>query len=237
LASLDVLVLAGGLGTRIQSVLGDTPKVLAPIAGRPYLAILLDWLHQFGAARIVLGLGHRSEAVGSYLASTRFEGIAIETVVEPAPLGTAGAVRFARARLTTDPVIVMNGDSFTAANLCALVEHHGTASSVGTLLCAEVADAGRYGRILVNATGRIEEFIEKDPSYHGTALINAGVYCLSGSLLDEIAAGEAKSIERDVFARMPAGSLAAFVSGGAFIDIGTPESLARAADVFAQSVG
>jgi NDP-sugar pyrophosphorylase family protein len=234
LASLDVFVLAGGLGTRIRPVLGDTPKILAPVAGRPYLAILVDWLRRFGARRIVLGLGHRAKAVQSFLASTRFDGIAIETVAEPTPLGTAGAVRFARAKLASDPVMVMNGDSFAAADLCALVERHNTASTIGTVLCAEVADAGRYGRVIVNASGRIEAFVEKDPSYQGAALINAGVYCLSAALLDEIAAGEAKSLEREVFARLPAGTLAAFASGGTFIDIGTPESLARAAAVFAQ---
>ncbi|HEY6334873.1 MAG TPA: sugar phosphate nucleotidyltransferase [Alphaproteobacteria bacterium] len=183
----------------------------------------------------MLGLGHRAKAVQSFLASTPFDGIAIETVAEPTPLGTAGAVRFARAKLTSDPVMVMNGDSFAAADLCALVERHKTAGTIGTVLCAEVADAGRYGRVIVNASGRIEAFVEKDPSYRGAALINAGVYCLSAALLDEIAAGEAKSLEREVFARLPAGSLAAFSGGGTFIDIGTPESLARAAAVFARA--
>src|SRR5580692_9143209 len=95
LAALDVLVIAGGLGTRIQSALGDTPKLLAPIGGRPYLAYLLDWLRHFGAKRIVLGLGHRAQAVIDYLDrnKTSYGDLTLVTVTEPRPLGTAGAIR------------------------------------------------------------------------------------------------------------------------------------------------
>jgi NDP-sugar pyrophosphorylase family protein len=226
-------VLAGGLGTRVRAVLGDTPKLLAPVAGRPYLDHLLDWLARFGARRIVLGLGHRAEAVLAHLERHPTPELAVETVVEPRPLGTAGAVRFARARLRSDPVMVMNGDSFCDADLCALIERHGQAGVPGTLLCAEVEDAGRYGRVVVDHGGIVEAFVEKDPDYRGLAAINAGIYLLSARLLDEIASGEAASLEREVFERLPRGSLAALVGRFRFIDIGTPESLAGAAAIFA----
>ena len=93
LATLDVLVIAGGLGTRIRSALGDTPKLLAPIGGRPYLAYLLDWLRRFGAKRIVLGLGHRAQAVTDFLERNKssYDDLTVVTVTEPEPLGTAGA--------------------------------------------------------------------------------------------------------------------------------------------------
>lgn len=228
LEALDVLVLAGGLGTRIRPVLGDLPKLLAPISGRPYLAHLLDWLRRFGARRIVLGLGHQAQAVVEYLRAHPAGDIEIASVVEPRPLGTAGAIRFARAQLRTDPVLIMNGDSFTDADLCGLVERHRTADASGTVLCAEVNDAGRYGRVELDQRSRIRAFVEKDPGFHGTALVNAGVYLLSSALLDDVAASEASSLERDVFERLPACSLAAFVGRFEFIDIGTPESLALA---------
>ena len=233
LEALDIFILAGGLGTRIRPVLGDLPKILAPILGRPYLAYLLDWLERFGARRVVLGLGHRAQAVIEYLEKAPPAGqLEVATVVEPSPLGTAGAIRFARGALRSDPVLIMNGDSFTDADLCAFVDHHSAANARGSVLCAEVDDAGRYGRVEIDQGGYIHGFVEKDAAFHGRALINAGVYLLSGGLLDDIAAGEAASIERDVFERLPSGSLAAFAGRFRFIDIGTPESLAQAASVF-----
>ena len=231
LAQLDVLVLAGGLGTRIRPVLGDVPKLLAPIGGRTYLDCLFDWLRRFGARRVVLGLGYQAQAVIDHLRQHPDPSLAIDTVVEPRPLGTGGAVRFARAALRTDPVMVMNGDSFVEAPLCDFVARHRASGAAGTLLCTEVADAGRYGRVETDAPGRIQAFAEKDPAFHGTASINAGVYLLSAALLDDIAAGNSTSLERDVFERLPAGSLAAYSGRFAFIDIGTPESLAAAGAV------
>jgi len=233
LATLDVLVIAGGLGTRIQSALGDTPKLLAPIGGRPYLAYLLDWLRRFGAKRIVLGLGHRAQAVIDFLDrhKSSYGDLTMVTVTEPEPLGTAGAIRFARPNLRTDPVLVMNGDSFADADLCAFVAHHRRVGAKATLLCAEVDAAGRYGRVELDGKGRIRGFIEKDPDFHGRSAVSAGVYLFSAALLDEIAAGSAVSLERDVFGRAAAGSLDAFAGRFAFIDIGTPESLKLAARV------
>ena len=234
LASLDVLVIAGGLGTRIQSALGDTPKLLAPIGGRPYLAYLLDRLRRFGARRIVLGLGYRAQAVVDYLERNKssYADLTVATVTEPRPLGTAGAIRFARANLRTDPVLVMNGDSFADADLCAFLAHHRRAQAKATLLCAEVDDAGRYGRVELDGEGRIRGFIEKDPDFHGGSAVSAGVYLFSAALLDEIAAGSAVSLERDVFGRAASGSLDAFAGRFALIDIGTPESLKLAERVF-----
>ena len=234
LATLDVLVIAGGLGTRIQSALGDTPKLLAPIGGRPYLAYLLDWLRRFGARRVVLGLGHRAQAVVDYLDRNKssYDDLTVVTVTEPKPLGTAGAIRFARANLRTDPVLVMNGDSFADADLCAFVAHHRRVKAKATLLCAEVDDAGRYGRIDLDGEGRIRGFLEKDPGFHGRSTVSAGVYLFSAALLDEIAASSATSLEHDVFGAAPSGSLNAFAGRFAFIDIGTPESLKLAERVF-----
>jgi NDP-sugar pyrophosphorylase family protein len=234
LATLDVFVIAGGLGTRIKSVLGDTPKLLAPICGRPYLAYLLDWLRRFGAKRVVLGLGHQAQAVIDFLDYNRstHDNLTVVTVTEPHPLGTAGAIRFARTKLRSDPVLVMNGDSFADADLCAFVDYHRRSKAKATLLCAAVDDAGRYGRVDLDGEGRIRGFIEKDPDFHGRSAVSAGVYLFSAALLDEIAAGSATSLEHDVFGRAPPGSFAAFAGRFAFIDIGTPESLKLAEGVF-----
>jgi mannose-1-phosphate guanylyltransferase len=239
LATLDVLVIAGGLGTRIKSALGDTPKLLAPIGGRPYLDYLLGWLRSFGAKRVVLGLGHRAPAIVDFLDHNKssYDDLTVVTVTEPRPLGTAGAIRFARSNLRTDPVLVMNGDSFADTDLCAFVAHHRRSKAKATLLCVEVDDAGRYGRIELDGDGRIRRFIEKDPNFHGSSPVSAGLYLFSAALLDEIAAGNAVSLEHDVFARAPAGSFDAFAGRFAFIDIGTPESLKLAEHVINTKVG
>jgi NDP-sugar pyrophosphorylase family protein len=234
LSGVDVLVLGGGLGTRIRQVLGDTPKLLAPILGRPYILYLIDWLRQFGADRVVLSLGHRSSAVIDFLLreTSLPHDMTILPVTEPSPLGTAGALRFARSHLRSDPVLVINGDSFANANLCQFLKFHRHANPKGAILCTIVDDAGRYGRIELDKEGKVLCFKEKDPTFHGSSPINAGIYFLSAALLDEIASGTAASLERDVFGRAPAGTLSAYAGNFDFIDIGTPESLASAEAVF-----
>jgi NDP-sugar pyrophosphorylase family protein len=228
LESVDVFVLAGGLGTRVRSVLGDKPKLLAPVRGGTYLDGLLKWLRGFGVRRVVLGLGYQAQAVVDYLRERPVQGLTIETTIEPKPLGTAGAIRFARTQLHSDPVIVLNGDTVADADLCAFLESHRMRGIRGSVLCTEADDAARYGRVHVDGSGMIVGFAEKDPAFRGPALINAGVYLMSASLLDEIAAGTSTSLERDFFEQLPKGSLAAFAGCKHFIDIGTPESLAMA---------
>jgi NDP-sugar pyrophosphorylase family protein len=120
------------------------------------------------------------------------------------------------------------------ADLCAMLERQRHTSAAGTILCAQVPDPARYGRVIINAAGGIERFVEKDASFRGPAFINAGVYLLSAALVDRIAAGQATSLEHDVFARLPAGTLTAFAGPFPFIDIGTPESLAAARKHFAK---
>ena len=231
LQSIDIFVLAGGLGTRLRPVLGDRPKLLAPIGGRPYLAYLLNWLRGFGARRIVFGLGYQAEPIIGYLRDNPPSELSIETVIEPRPMGTAGAIRFARRSLQTNPVLVLNGDSYINADLCSFLAHHYAAGKQATILCAEVVDAGRYGRILLDENGSIQRFVEKDPTFRGQATINAGMYFFSTALLDDIAASDKTSLEHDMFERLPPGAIAAFIGGSDFIDIGTPTSLAEACRV------
>lgn len=236
LASVDVLVLAGGYGTRLRGSIGETPKVLAPVAGRPFLAHLLAWLRRFGASRVVLSLGYKAAAVQQVLASYRVPGLDIESRVEPEALGTAGAIRFARPLLRSDPVLILNGDSFADADLCALIECQRTSQALATVLCVANENGDRYGRVTVDQHGWIKGFVEKGVGGGGPGVINAGVYAVSARLLDEIAAGSARSWEREVLEAAPAGTLAAMVGRYTFIDIGTPESLAEAQGLFATAV-
>jgi len=237
LANTDVVVLAGGLGTRIQPVLGDVPKLLAPIAGRTYLDILFDWLQDFGASRVILSLGHQAGKIAEYVARHPRADLAVETVIEDTPLGTAGALRLVRPHVTSETSLVMNGDSWIGADLGAFVQAHHADDALATLLCVHVDDAGRYGRVEVDTESRIRTFQEKQPGT-GPGLINAGVYAFGPRAWETVMETAGPSLERDVFQALAPASLAAYDAGNVpFIDIGTPESLARAAAVIGNDAG
>ncbi len=226
----DVAVLAGGLGTRLRGSIGALPKVLAPVAGRPFLDILLDQIAHQGFRRVVLLLGYRADAVALHLARAPRADLRIETVIETVPLGTAGALRLALPRLTSDPVVVMNGDTFVEFDAGALVGALRGSGARAALVAVRVPDAGRYGGLAVDAAGRITRFLEKRPDA-GAGLINGGVYAFSRAFLDALAAGEGPSLERDMLEHQPAGALLAVETAGRFIDIGPPESLQQAQSV------
>lgn len=229
LADIDVAVLAGGLGTRIRGVLGDTPKVLAPIAGRAFLGHLLDYLSAYGAGRVVLCLGHLADRVTAWLAQGDTQRtLDVVCQIEPRPLGTAGALGYVRKELRSGTVLVMNGDTFLDADLRAFVASHRLSGADASVLCVEVEDASRFGRVEIGPDSRIRRFVEKAP---GSGTINAGVYLFSTAFLDRIAAAGVASLERDVLEKVEPGSLHAHVAKARFIDIGTPESLAAAARV------
>ena len=228
LRGIDVVVLAGGLGTRIQSVLGDTPKVLAPIGHRTFLDHLLRFLASQGAGRVILALGHRAEAVIDHL-GRHPPPIPVVTVIEPQPLGTAGALRFAAPHLTGEIVLVLNGDTWLEVNLGAFFDAHRTSGCLYSMICVEVPDVGRYGSVAIDRDGRLDRFVEKDPNRHGPGLINGGVLLLARQVLAEMAG---PSLERDFLGALPPGSVHAYIArDSAFVDIGTPESLSSAAMV------
>ncbi len=227
LSGIDVAILAGGLGTRLRPVLPDTPKILAPVDGRPFLEILLDHLQRCGAGRVVLCLGHLASQVEAWLAAAPMRQQEIVLSVETQQLGTAGALRLARTLLTSDPVLVMNGDTFCDADYAAMVAGHRAEGA--TLLCAHQPDASRYGAITVGDDGTVLTFSEKEPGPGRPGLINAGVYLFSGKVLDTIAGGHARSLERDILPRII--GMRAVRHDGAFIDIGLPETLRLAASV------
>jgi NDP-sugar pyrophosphorylase family protein len=230
LSDIDIAVLAGGLGTRLAGAVPGLPKVLAPVAGRPFVEHLIDWLAPQGAKRIVFLLGHRAEMVTAHLAAHPRAGIEFDWSVESEPLGTGGALAFASPKFRGDPVLVINGDTFVDADLGAFCAAY---APPATMLAVAVDDAGRYGRLDI-AQGRVQRFVEKDPAFKGKAAINAGLYLLSRETIACIAKGKGVSLERDVFERMAPGTIAAHVDAKArFVDIGTPESWQGAASIVA----
>lgn len=230
LSDIDVVILAGGLGTRLSGVVSDRPKVLAPVLDRPYLEILLDWVAGFGARRIILSIGFKADQVAAFASAYNRPGISLQTVIEEAPLGTAGAITNSRAKIQSDTVLVMNGDSFVDADLAEFADSHRTSSSMASLLCTRVPDASRYGAVEVNDDGRIVEFREKNQTGQA-GHINAGVYLFEPAMLETVATATGPSLERDVFQVLPAGTLHAYTGEFTFLDIGTPQDYARAPEI------
>ena len=234
------VVLAGGLGTRLRSVVADKPKALAPVAGRPFLAHLLRQLGAAGVRDVVLATGYGADQVEAFVKDSTPEDLRVRCVAEEEPLGTGGALAFATRSAGVDgPFLALNGDTFFGGSLGALVDGHRQAGAAATLALAHVARADRYGRVRTDeaASGpaRVVGFDEKGEAT-GPAWINAGVYVLAPAALADVPPGQAVSLEREVFPRLVArGDLASVRFPDApFLDIGTPDDYARAADVLAQ---
>jgi D-glycero-alpha-D-manno-heptose 1-phosphate guanylyltransferase len=226
-------VLAGGFGTRLRPVLADRPKVLAPVLGRPFLAYLLDQLVRAGVRQTALLTGYLADCVEAAFGDD-FAGMRLTYSVETSPLGTAGALRHALPRLVRPVVLVLNGDSYCDLDLTAFFDQHRRSGAKCTVALTEVPDVARFGKVALAGGHRITRFEEKSAA-GGRGLINAGVYLLARHLLDKIPPSGAVSLERDLFPRWAAqGRCYGFAAAGRFLDIGTPESYARAAAFLAQ---
>jgi histidinol-phosphate phosphatase family protein len=231
LSTTTAVVLAGGLGTRLRSVVGDRPKGLAQIGGRPFLAFLLDRLDAAGVRDVVLCTGYLGAQVKETFGD-RYRRLRLTYSQEQSPLGTGGALRLAAPLLASDPVLALNGDSYCDADLPALLNWHRAHRAEATLLLTHVPDTQRYGRVNVDESGRILEFVEKG-RLGGPGWVNAGIYLLGQRLLQNIPATGAVSLEREVFPAWIGRRLCGCSGSGQFLDIGTPESYASAEAFFA----
>jgi NDP-sugar pyrophosphorylase family protein len=230
LTDITAVILAGGLGTRLRSVLADRPKVLAEVNGRPFLAYLLDQIVEAGVRSVVICTRHKGEQVRSALGEAHRDARLLYSQ-EPAPLGTAGALRYARPLLQSDPILVLNGDSYCDTSLIDFFHWHQAQNANATLLLTEVPDTQRYGRVQIDESGRVLRFEEKGGA-GGAGWISAGVYLIQRPLLETIPADRAVSIEREMFPAWIGRGLYGYGRWSRFLDIGTPEAYAVAAQFF-----
>lgn len=231
-ATATALILAGGQGTRLRSVLPDLPKPLAPTAGRPFLGWLLRFLHRQGFRRGVVAAGYRAEAIAQYLQTEGAElwpQGELTCTVETQPLGTAGGFLESvnQSDLTPPLWLVLNGDSLTVTDYGALLQPLEDESLDGVILGVSVADAARFGSLKVSEAGILQQFAEKKA---GAGVINSGVYVLRRELLSEFPSKLPLSFEYDVFPHLLDQGKRLYVHQvtAPFLDIGTPETLARA---------
>lgn len=231
ISDITVVILAGGLGTRLQSVVSDKPKVLAEVLGRPFLAYLLDQISLAGGRKVVICTGYMGGQVRERLGDIS-SSLCLLYSREEEPLGTGGALRLALPCLCSDTILVMNGDSYMDTDLCAYVDWFFRQSREAALLLTKVLDTARYGKVTVGQDENITAFDEKGRS-SGAGWINAGMYLMKKSLIASIPVGRAYSLEREFFPTLAGRRLFGFRAEGRFIDIGTPKSYAMAEDFFA----
>lgn len=230
LKEITAVILGGGQGSRLRNVVSDRQKVLASVKGRPFLEYLLMQLVSSGVSYVVLCIGYLGRQVQERFGDS-YQSLRIAYSHETSPLGTAGALRKAETLFRSDDLLVMNGDSYCAQNLQELWLWHCKKHSDITLLLVQMPDTIRYGNVEVNEQDRIVSFTEKNAG-RDVGWINAGIYILKRYLLSDIPQGRKVSLERDIFSIWLAKGMFGYKSIAPFLDIGTPESYAKAEGFF-----
>ncbi|MDA8140279.1 MAG: nucleotidyltransferase family protein [Desulfobacteraceae bacterium] len=224
---IQVAILAGGLGTRLRSVISDRNKVVADVNGTPFIDYLLYRLENAGFSEVILCSGYKHEDLFARL-GTHYHQMRLHYSPEPAPLGTAGALRHALPLFTSEYILVLNGDSYCDLDFERLIRQHFRQRSQATLATVWVEDTRRYGTLLISPTGELIEFQEKS-SDSTNGFINAGIYLLPKLLIETIPARRALSLEQDIFPVWTKKRLiTVYHHNGHFIDIGTAASYRQA---------
>ena len=228
----ETIILAGGFGTRLQSVVNDVPKPMAPINGEPFLNYIFDYLKHYNIKHVVLSTCYLSEKIVEYYQNEHKE-IKISYTKEDTPLGTGGGIRLAMEKCLTKNVLVLNGDSFFDVDINLHYQNHISKQADCTLALRKVNNAARYGTITLGSSNKIDAFKEKD-NIEQAGLINGGVYIIDRELyLDKTETVINFSIEKDFYEkRMNELNIFGYEYEGYFIDIGVPDDYKKAQNDF-----
>ena len=228
----QAIVLAGGLGTRLRSVVAELPKSMAPINGRPFLEYLLDDLVEQGITDIFLSVGYKHEAISGHFGN-RYKTATITYVVESEPLGTGGGIRLALEHTSERHVFALNGDTIFSVNLTAMMQFHLLQEAAFSMALKPMTNFDRYGTVTTDDEDRINGFEEKQ--FRKQGLINGGVYLIDRSYFLGIDFPEKFSLEKEFFEKFyHQDPLYGFVTERYFRDIGIPEDYQKAQDEFAR---
>jgi D-glycero-alpha-D-manno-heptose 1-phosphate guanylyltransferase len=223
----EVIILAGGMGTRLRDSIDKLPKPMAPVNGKPFLFHLLTWLKNYNVEKIILSTGYRSESITGYFGDS-FSGIPVGYAVEHKALGTGGAIMFAMQKCTSDNIVVVNGDTFFPINLDKFFRFHEKMGNIFSIALKPMKDVSRYGTVECEGD-TILGFNEKRLCKEG--LINGGIYIINREFLGSQKLPETFSIESDVLEKLAGSSLLkCMIFDEPFIDIGIPEDYYRAGD-------
>ncbi len=223
--NIDVIILAGGRGTRLQSVVSDRPKPLAPINDKPFLSIIFDFLNKYDCINnVIVAIGYMADKIiKEYQHGWEYK-FNILFSVEKDLLGTGGAIKKAMKLSNSEFFFVLNGDSIIELDLYLFIQKHFETKAIMTLVVKKVTDVNRYGRVILNDNNVITNFEEKT-SVPAEGYINAGMYLIKRELFNIVEDDKAISIEKDLLPKfIKNNQIYAFISYGKFIDIGVPES-------------
>lgn len=222
----EAIILAGGLGTRLQSVVSDVPKCMAPVSGIPFIHFIITYLKKEGIERLILSLGYKSEMVIEYTSKT-FPGLQIEYVIEKNPLGTGGAIKLACSKAKSADVFILNGDTLFNINLKDLSAFHSARKADLTVALKEMSNFSRYGAVELDKDHAVKAFHEK--KFYEKGFINGGVYVLNIKSfmpegLPDVFSFEKDFLEKNTGKKKFYGLECEYY----FIDIGIPEDYERA---------
>lgn len=236
---MECIILAGGLGTRLRGVIGNTPKCMAPVNGRPFLYWLLRYLQKQGCTKAILSLGFGADLVLHWLVDSCLDDLShhfTDEVIEKEPLGTGGAIRLAMQKAKGEQVLVVNGDTMFDMPLSTLMDFHRQKKAETSLALKAMRNFDRYGTVDTDAAGRILSFREKAPMEEGN--INGGIYCIDRKAFLERELPPKFSFEKDYLeAFVGEGRFYGFEDAGYFIDIGVPQDYEQSQRDFAVIFG
>ena len=229
---MQAILLVGGFGTRLRPLTLTTPKQMLPVLDRPMIEHAVSGLARHGVSRVVLALGYQDDAFRAAYPDGLCAGVALVGVVEPEPLDTAGAIRFAYEAsgmgASEGTFLVANGDVITDLDTDEMLRVHRSAGAEATVHMIEVEDPSRYGVVVTDPDGRVTAFVEKPEPPAPSNWINAGTYLMEPSVIDRIGSGRRVSVEREVFPAMVTdGTLWALRRNTYWVDAGTPQTYLR----------
>lgn len=227
----DIIILAGGLGTRLKESVNDLPKAMAPVNGKPFLEYQFDFINLFGYKRVILSTGYLSSSIENYFGK-KYKNLELVYSIETEPLGTGGAVKLAFNKVETPHTLILNGDTLFRINLDLFFQKHIENLAEVSIALRPVDDASRYGQVECMENGSITAFREKSAeSYPG--LINGGIYLIKSKYFRSLDLPAKFSLEKDLFAAMlNPESYMAQIFNNYFLDIGIPTDYARAQTEF-----
>ena len=223
---MEVIILAGGKGSRLKAIVNDRPKPMANINGRPFLDYLLEYLWQQNIRRVILSVGYKHQLIKEFFGN-RYRTMQIVYSIEENPLGTGGAIRLAFNSVKDDFVLIMNGDTFFKVDLLLLKKYHISKEADVTIALKFLENSSRYGGVELSDNNRITIFREKERGRKG--YINGGVYLLNRHFFQQSGILKPFSFEKDYLeCKVGSHKFYGFISDGYFIDIGIPEDYTKA---------
>jgi D-glycero-alpha-D-manno-heptose 1-phosphate guanylyltransferase len=222
----EAIILAGGFGTRLQHVLPDLPKPMAPINNKPFLSYLFDYLLQYDYTHVALSTGYLHEKIENHFHNT-YKNLQLSYAHEAEPLGTGGAIAFSLSKCLSENVLILNGDTFFKINLFSFYSFHQKNDGLLTIALRQIKDVSRYGSVEIDNQKKIISFKEKEAAT-GNGLINGGVYLLNKKLLQNIPQSKF-SFEKDILEKFYREQpFYGYLFPDYFIDIGIPEDYEKA---------